>query len=924
MQSPTGLKHAKPTVTPLCKPSPYLKNLKGQPRFVGLTFQKFAHERSLLMSFDPSENSSFAQPGNADHGLLAVFTITAERGLISFAERDNIKSAFAVGAIAADALPQALNEALTRGVAAERSLAVLADHFQPNDTVELRALDPAGGGVSYNGCLGDSDEREKMATFIRRYNGLRNLYFGVNPRKADLVGTARSANSVDVIARRAVFFDLDNKDAPDVDPGWARTLEALRSLAPVSVLNSGNGFHVHLALDGMDGTDAVRVAAAPLKDAMQRLGADNMSDPARIARMPFTVNLPCASKLKRGNVTQFALPLDVPCKTAVSRSLEVVCSEVKAIAERLGLPGVQRKGNAHSIAALVSSSLGASGAPKRGRPAPSLEALRMLLAQLPNDGPFDSRGEWASIGHAIKGAAQEAGLDAEGRELFLSWSARCAFSVPEKDAEFWDTCRDPHTGWGTLMQALDRTNPAGVEAVKTVEAQAAFAGSPLTQQDYAHMSTLSTLAAACARGNTSHVEQGSVAMQQAWSNFTLSPAVSPAPSQISPRARLYGQVVFAGFISVVVAPGGAGKSALMMAEAVAMASGKALFNGDAPHHPLKVWVHNAEDPKDEQHRRLAAVLMHHMVSDAELGGRLFVTSGRELPLCLVRAGRDGPEVVQECVDGLVDAMCGAQVDVLVLDPLGAIHTLPENDNTAANILLGVLRDITEKTGAAIVLVHHTSKAAGSDMDTAGANAARGASAIVDGARNVRQVVRMTTNEAKKLRIPEDERHSYVRVANGKANLAPLQAACWRRLTPVSLGNATRDYPVGDSVVVVEDWVPPGPVEGTPNDLYRMQAAIMSATKRPRADYRAGDWVGWLIADTLGMDAGRGLKAEERTPEQAVNFQSAKDMLNGWLSNGGLKVVEHHDGRAGRPVQYVETGNPAIECEDIDTTMGLAV
>lgn len=70
-----------------------------------------------------------------------------------------------------------------------------------------------------------------------------------------------------------------------------------------------------------------------------------------------------------------------------------------------------------------------------------------------------------------------AGIEAEARDIWLDWSARNG-GDPDKDAEFGDTCRNPHTGWGTLMLTLERLNPAGHEEVTRDSARAAFQSTP--------------------------------------------------------------------------------------------------------------------------------------------------------------------------------------------------------------------------------------------------------------------------------------------------------------------------------------------------------------------------------------------------------------------------------------------------------------
>ncbi|MCG6556913.1 helicase RepA family protein [Ruegeria sp. 1NDH52C] len=804
-----------------------------------------------------------------------------------------------------------LAEALAAGPAAERALDAIAPAFAPGDVIELRALDPAGGGShSICGQLHNPEKRKALEEFIRRHNGRRNLYLGVNPRRSELAGTNHAASSADVSARRAMVLDFDRKDAPSVDPDWTRTRDAIAAnLNPLFIMDSGNGLHVWLELESVSGPDVI-ASVGPLAAAMARLGADNMADAARIARLPYTVNLPTGTKLKRGAVARLATPLpQANVKHAPAPSVKALCASLSGLATRLGLPGkVERQ--AVKPAAKSSNYYGPSGERKTATPAPSLEALQLLAEELPNDpgGPFDDRVEWAIAGLAFFGAASAAGLKTEGRDIFLGWSGKWG-GDPVEDAKFWDTCRDTHTGWGTLMRLLLRYNPAGVGKVRGAIARAVFAAAPLTVEDQRQIASLSQWAWLCANNNSAPSANRNVSNLKV---FILNPTKAPSPSKIPPRRWVYGHSVIAGFVSVLAAPGGTGKSALILTEALAMATGKTLLGGDDPRRPRRVWMHNAEDPSDEQLRRLAAMQAHRGISDAEIGGRLFLTSGRDLSLCLARQGVDGPEIVAEHLDAVVNAMLDAKVDVLILDPLGAVHSLPENDNTAFNVLLGALREIAERTGAAIILVHHVSKAAGADMSAAGADAVRGASAIKDGARIVRQLVRMSEKEARQFGIADEERHQYVRIENGKSNLAPAAKARWMRLSSVKLNNGTPEYPSGDTVAVVEDWTPPGPVKGTPSDLHRVQAAIDGTSTPPRASAQAHGWVGYIVADTLGLDVGKpGTKAADRTPEQARTFRGVSDMVAGWLADGGLRMDTERDPASGRTVDVVRSGTPAV-------------
>jgi len=336
-----------------------------------------------------------------------------------------------------------------------------------------------------------------------------------------MAGMSIAASASDVVARRAVVLDLDHKDAPSADPNWTRTVEALRAeVTPLLVLDSGNGVHVWLDVDAVQGPE-VAASAASLGAAMAQIGADNMADPARIIRLPFTPNLPTASKRARGAVVRLAAP--VPGWNTLPKVMRAkpprigdLLSRLCDIAARLRLPG---KGGVGAVSA--GSRVGAGGTPKTGWAAPNADLLRMALVRLPNapGGAFDAREDWMRVAHAVKGAAQEGGVEAEGREAFVEWSQMWG-GDPDEPGRVWDGIAQPHTGWGTLMQVLERVNPAASAEVKEAAARAAFAVQAAANQ-----------AAITAAG--------------------LDPAPVTDPTKIPPRPHLYGKHVTAGFVSVL-------------------------------------------------------------------------------------------------------------------------------------------------------------------------------------------------------------------------------------------------------------------------------------------------------------------------------------------------------------------------------------
>lgn len=258
---------------------------------------------------DVTANAPEWQPACPVNEWLDVLRSAAQRGLIDPAEAGRIEMQFLAGPLTPEGLQARVIEALRAGPAAGLALDAIAPAFGPGDVIELRALSPAGGSaICLCERLDNPEGREALEAFIPRHIGERNLYVGCNPRRPDMAGTAQAATAGDVPTRRNVVLDFDKKDAPPVDPDWTRTVEGLRAaLDPLMVLDSGNGFHVWLPIEPVSGPD-VDASTAPIKAAMARLGADDLSDLPRIVRLPFTLNLPNATKRARGAVVRLALP----------------------------------------------------------------------------------------------------------------------------------------------------------------------------------------------------------------------------------------------------------------------------------------------------------------------------------------------------------------------------------------------------------------------------------------------------------------------------------------------------------------------------------------------------------------------------------------------------------------------------------------
>ena len=87
------------------------------------------------------------------------------------------------------------------------------------------------------------------------------------------------------------------------------------------------------------------------------------------------------------------------------------------------------------------------------------------------------------------------------------------------------------------------------------------------------------------------------------------------PKTLTKRQQLYGTQLIRKFGSATFAPSGSGKTNLMIVEALAMVTGRALL-GILPPQRVRVWYWNGEDPYDELERRIGAACLHYGITAA--------------------------------------------------------------------------------------------------------------------------------------------------------------------------------------------------------------------------------------------------------------------------------------------------------------------
>ena len=161
------------------------------------------------------------------------------------------------------------------------------------------------------------------------------------------------------------------------------------------------------------------------------------------------------------------------------------------------------------------------------------------------------------------------------------------------------------------------------------------------------------------------------------------PRVWPTPysgraaAQIPLRNFILGQHYLIGASSVTASAGGVGKSTLSLLDAVSFAVGRNLLTGEILEKRRRVWVWNAEDDVDEMERRVVGICAHYGINRADLDGWLFLDSGYDLPLELAHGNGKGPVVKEDLIDLIAARVKEREIEVVVLDPLVALHTMAE-------------------------------------------------------------------------------------------------------------------------------------------------------------------------------------------------------------------------------------------------------
>lgn len=315
----------------------------------------------------------------------------------------------------------------------------------------------------------------------------------------------------------------------------------------------------------------------------------------------------------------------------------------------------------------------------------------------------------------------------------------------------------------------------------------------------------------------------------------------PDPTEIPQRAWLCGNHLIRRNVSVTLAPGGVGKSSFSIVQALELATGRRLlttWNAG----PLKVWLFNLEDEREELNRRFCGAAMHYGISREDISDRLFIDSGRENQLILAEQNRDSIVLNRGLIAYLKRTILEHNIDVLIVDPFVSSHLINEMDNGKMDVVTKTWIGIADEANIAIELIHHTRKLNGAEATS---DASRGASSLVNAARSSRVLQKFTNEELVKAGV-KDLNGTYFYVKRDKSNLAVGGGKETFRTVSVSLGQ-------GDNVGVVERFQFPSTFDGIgQRELIKVQRCIDGKGLR-YSDQTGSQWVGNAIARVLDLD-----------------------------------------------------------------------
>jgi hypothetical protein len=292
-------------------------------------------------------------------------------------------------------------------------------------------------------------------------------------------------------------------------------------------------------------------------------------------------------------------------------------------------------------------------------------------------------------------------------------------------------------------------------------------------------------------------------------------------------------MIFREAITLIGGIGGIGKSVLLLSLAICAAIGVDKL-GLAQGHKIKprgILLINNEDSWDELELRMQAALRALQLTPEEL--RLLQTnlhyqSGIHSKLKIAYTDPVTRAVLQHQACTEISVFCRDNaIDILLCDPLVSLHDVDENNNIQMEGVMEILRKVCADRRMGCVLLHHLTK---SSEDAPIDAQLRGATAIVNAARKVIVLSRMSTKIAKNYALMDGDYINHFQILSGKSNYSSQgqDGGTWFKLRSIQLPAVDED---GEELI---EYV------GIP-----IPADLQERGSEVDQEYMASDFLEWL-------------------------------------------------------------------------------
>lgn len=167
-------------------------------------------------------------------------------------------------------------------------------------------------------------------------------------------------------------------------------------------------------------------------------------------------------------------------------------------------------------------------------------------------------------------------------------------------------------------------------------------------------------------------------------------------------------------------------------------------------------------------------------TELEKNIRIYSLVGEDARLTATRGGTLENTLFAEKIIAAATALekeSSEPIGLIVLDHAGLVHGGDFNAREDVSLTMRIVNHIAHETGAAVLLLAHSPKAAGVS-ETSDASAIAGSTAFVDQTRGAFILATMRPKEAKALGIPDNMRQQYVSLAVVKNNYGKTGEVSW--------------------------------------------------------------------------------------------------------------------------------------------------